>query len=85
MRPITMRDDTGTPKPRDADIVVSRRDIDRLVRYDVGVQGGPPQYTEDTYERALNRADSFARDANVDVWYTEDGKRFRLMTSRRNA
>jgi hypothetical protein len=72
--------------PQQGDIIVSRREepgVHRLFRYDVGVVGGPLQYTVETYELALNRADSFARSAEVSVWYTEDGRRFRPITSRR--
>jgi hypothetical protein len=72
-----------TPQPRQGDVIVARRDDSGRHRYDVGPFQGPRQYTVDTYELALNRADSFAREALVDVWYTEDLAGFRLITSRR--
>jgi hypothetical protein len=71
---------------REGDILVTRREeagVPRLFRYEVGVVGCPPQYTVETYELALNRADSFARNAQVSVWYSEDGQHYRLVTSRR--
>ena len=70
-------------EPKEGDIVVHKRNVGRLSRYDVSITGRPPQYTIETYEQALNRADSFAREARVDVWYTDDGVRFRRVTSRR--
>jgi hypothetical protein len=73
-----------TAAPRPGDVIVAKEDPARAFGYDVSILGAPRQYSVRTYERALNRADSFARHTLVDVWYTEDGAHFRLITTRRH-
>ena len=72
--------------PRTGDVIVHRRAVPRspfATLFDIGVLDHPPQCSERTYENALNQADRFAREAEVDVWYTEDGATFRAITRRR--
>jgi hypothetical protein len=70
--------------PQAGDVVVAKVDPVRPFGYDVSILGEPRQFSVRTYERALNRADSFARHTFVDVWYTEDGAHFRRITTRRH-
>jgi hypothetical protein len=69
--------------PQSGDVIVAKVDPVRPFGYDVTILGAPRQYSVRTYEQALNRADSFARHTLVNVWYTEDGAHFQLMTTRR--
>jgi len=72
--------------PQSGDVIVRRRIVRQSkLLYDVGILGQPTQYSVETYERALNRADSFARHAHLNVWYTDDGATFRSITRRRPA
>ena len=73
----------STPQARDVVVLQRARPAKASQRYVVSVVGRPEQYSEATYEQALNRADSFARHEGVDVWYTEDGAAFRSITRRR--
>ncbi len=70
--------------PQAGDVIVAKVDPARAFDYDVSILGEPRQFSVRTYERALNRADSFARHTLVDVWYTEDGAHFRPITTRRH-
>jgi len=73
-------------KPADGDVVVRSHAAGNGssgLRYTLRVQGDPEQFSELTYEIALNRADSFARHMQIDVWYTEDDIAFRRMTRHR--
>ena len=72
--------------PQSGDVVVRKRVREpskAAPRYDVAIVDRPNQFCEDTYERALNTADRFARLALVDLWYTDDGELFRPITRRR--
>jgi hypothetical protein len=72
--------------PQNGDVIVRRRVAEASrtsLRFDVAILDHPSQFTEVTYEQALNTADRFARIAGVNVWYTEDGKLFRAITQRR--
>ena len=69
--------------PQAGDVIVDKVDPIRPFGYEVTILGAPRQYSVRTYELALNRADSFSRHTLVNVWYTEDGARFTLITTRR--
>ncbi len=70
-------------RPQKGDVIVHQRGNSRAVQFDVGLFDRPQQYSVRTYEDALNRADSFARNNDADVWFTENGTHFRLVTTRR--
>jgi hypothetical protein len=65
----------SAPTPKRGDIVVSRAN-DRSRRYALSTFGKPPQMMCATREEAATQADRFARTHHVDVWQTEDGRRF---------